>query len=385
MIGRSLSHYRIIDKLGEGGMGVVYRAEDTVLGRQVALKLLPGDLTRDPDRVARFRREARTASSLNHPYVCTVYEVGEAEGVYYIASELVDGGSLRELLSEGGLELVRLLRFATQIAEGLSKAHEAGIVHRDVKPENILLSRDGFAKLADFGLAKLLSGADEGQTTRTSLATLPGSVLGTARYMSPEQARGFAADQRSDIFSFGLVLYEMAAGRPAYGQSTSLATIHAIIYDPLPGEPLAGCPADLVAVIRKATEKEPGERYQSAADLAVDLRRIRRGLDSGGADAPAPRRHRRWSVLAAVVLSVILVAAGWAVATLFQLRRPSANAPAMSAASAPTRMAVLPFENLSRADDDGCPGRSRTRSHSGWPRSKPSCSSPRASRTSCGT
>ena len=215
MIGRSISHYRIIEKLGQGGMAVVYLAEDMTLGRRVALKLLSGDLTQDAGRVARFRLEARAASSLNHPNVCTVYEVGEAEGVYYIAAEFVDAGSLRDLLARGKLELGPLLRLAIQIAEGLSKVHRTGVVHRDVKPENVLIARDGFAKIADFGLARLLGVADDAEAAQTALSTLPGTVLGTARYMSPEQARGLPADPRSDIFSLGLVLYEMAAGQPA--------------------------------------------------------------------------------------------------------------------------------------------------------------------------
>jgi TolB-like protein len=354
MIGRSISHYRIIEKLGEGGMGVVYLAEDVTLGRQVALKLLSGDLTRDPSRLARFRLEARAASSLNHPNVCTVYEVGEAEGAHYIATEFVDAGSLRGLLSQGRLELGRLLSLAIQTAEGLAKAHQAGVVHRDVKPENVLISRDGFAKLADFGLVRLLGVPDDGQATHTALGTLPGTVLGTARYMSPEQARGLPADRRSDIFSFGLVLYEMVAGRPAYPHPAALDAMRAILNDPLPVEPLAACPAALVAVIVKATEKAPEERYQSASEVAVDLRRIQRDIDSPQALARAIRRPawRRWrGLLAAALLLAGVVLAVWGLTGGLDSRRRFAGG---SAGPEPgrVRIVVLPFENLSRAADD---------------------------------
>jgi len=309
--------------------------------------------------VARFRLEARAASSLNHPNVCTVYEVGEAEGVYYIAAEFVDAGSLRDLLSRGKLELGRLLRLAIQIAEGLSKVHRAGVVHRDVKPENVLISRDGFAKIADFGLARLLGVADDAEAAQTALSTLPGTVLGTARYMSPEQARGLPADPRSDIFSLGLVLYEMAAGQPAYGHPTALAAMHAILNDPLPAEPLAACPAALVAVIVKATEKDADARYQSASELAVDLRRIERDIDAPPASASRPRRQgwRRWRVpLAGALLIASVALVVWGVTAVFDVRRRSIDQPA-GLESGRVRIVVLPFENLTRvADDDWLSG-----------------------------
>ncbi len=226
-----ISHYRILGKIGSGGMGVVYEAEDLKLGRHVALKFLPEDLAEDPHSLRRFGREARSASALNHPNICTIYEVGEANGRAFIVMELVTGKTLRELLLSGPLPMRTAIEIAAQVAEGLTKAHEAGIAHRDLKPENLMISQDGFVKILDFGLAKLAppsaARADNGATS--TWQTSSGLVLGTVAYMSPEQAGGQRLDFRSDQFSFGLVLYEMVTGKRAFQRSTAAETMVAIL------------------------------------------------------------------------------------------------------------------------------------------------------------
>ena len=221
-----IGHYRILGKIGCGGMGVVYEAEDLKLGRHVALKFLPEELAEDPQSLQRFRLEARSASALNHPNICTVYEVDEANGRAFIAMELVEGKTLRELLVCGSLPMRKAIEIAAQVAEGLTKAHEAGIAHRDLKPENLMVSDDGFVKILDFGLAKLASPSGSDICTTS---TTPGLVLGTVGYMSPEQASGDRLDFRSDQFSFGLVLYEMVTGKRAFQRSTAAETLVAIL------------------------------------------------------------------------------------------------------------------------------------------------------------
>src|SRR6266446_3274266 len=270
-----ISHYRILGKIGSGGMGVIYEAEDLKLGRHVALKILPEELVEDPQSLRRFAREARLASALNHPNICTIYEVDEGNSLAFIAMELVEGKTLRELLVSGLLPMRKAIEIAAQIAEGLAKAHEAGITHRDLKPENLMVSDDGFVKILDFGLAKLVS-PSEADICTTS--TTPGLVLGTVGYMSPEQASGDnRLDFRSDQFSFGLVLYEMVTGKRAFQRSTAAETLVAILREP--PEPITrqnrDAPAPLCWAIERCLAKEPDKRYVSTRDLARELATIR--------------------------------------------------------------------------------------------------------------
>src|SRR5262245_45841612 len=243
--GSSLKHYRITSLIGRGGMGEVYAADDTRLGRKVAIKLLPGSLAHDPERLKRFTQEAKAASALNHPSILTIYDVDEVDGHPFLVSEFIDGQTLRDRLRRGGLTLRESLDIAGQVANALAAAHAAGIVHRDVKPENIMLREDGLAKLLDFGLAKValdLSATDE-TVAAVGPETTPGLVMGTTQYMSPEQARGRKVDARSDIFSLGIVLYEMAAGRPPFTGETPSDLIAAILhYEP---PPLEAAPPEL--------------------------------------------------------------------------------------------------------------------------------------------
>ena len=323
--GTRLGPYNILSPLGAGGMGEVYRARDTRLGRDVAVKVLPAAVSSDPERLKRFEKEARSASSLNHPNIVTVYDIGESGGTSFMAMELVEGVTLRELLADGALPTKRLLAIAAQTADGLAKAHAAGIVHRDLKPENVMITRDGYAKILDFGLAKLTqpedtSGATQGPTM--TAGTEPGVIMGTVGYMSPEQAVGHALDFRSDLFAFGSILYEMATGRRAFARASAPETLAAIIKE----EPEAlrtaapAAPAPLTWFVERCLAKDPDERYASTRDLARDLARLRDGLsETSSADAravaePAPKRSRRWMAwtLAAVgVAAAIAVAATW--------------------------------------------------------------------------
>ena len=279
----TISHYLIICKIGAGGMGEVYRAHDTKLDRKVAIKFLNEDFSRDPDKLKRFIQEAKTASALNHPNILTVYEVGEVDNKNYIATELIDGQTLREQLSQKDpLSLNKILKIGVQVAEALSAAHAAGIVHRDIKPENIMIRRDGYAKVLDFGLAKLAEPRtiEPDAATRFQVNTNPGIVMGTVFYMSPEQARGHATDARTDIWSLGAVLYEMIAGRVPFSGETVNHTVVAILEkDPAVLETV---PAELQRIVRKALTKDVEMRYQSARDLLIDLKNLRRELDIQG-------------------------------------------------------------------------------------------------------
>ena len=314
MIGQTISHYRVVAKLGEGGMGVVYKAQDTQLGRFAALKVLPPEMVASQDRQARFMQEARAASMLNHPNIITVYEISQEAGVAFIAMEYVDGKTLAALIPRSGMRLGEALRIASQVAEGLARAHAAGIVHRDLKPSNIMVSNDGGVKILDFGLAKLTDRSELLPTDATRTVGAPvsveGSIAGTVAYMSPEQAEGRTLDGRSDIFSFGIVLYELLSGHRPFAGESQMKTLAAIL-DQEP-KPLPGIPHDLERVVARCLRKDPGKRWQTMADLKVALEELKEESDSGrlrsAAGAIPARTVRKWRWLGGMAAAAAIAA-----------------------------------------------------------------------------
>jgi len=353
--GRVVSHYKIVEELSRGGMGIVYRATDTRLNRDVALKVLPAELTTDPDRRDRFIREARAASALEHPNIAVIHDVGDEDGVSFIAMELIRGDKLSDAISKGVMAQSpgRALEIASQIAEALSRAHGQSIVHRDLKPANVMLTEDGHAKVIDFGLAKLLSPLAGDGDTVTVAGTSPEIVLGTVSYMSPEQARGGTIDHRTDIFSFGILLYEMFSGTLPFRGQSSIETMHAIMHTaaaPLHLHGLELPPTialEVQRIVDKCLAKDPDDRYQGMRDLVVDLKAARRRLDVDSSQAqtlrvpaavaPAPRRQARWLV-AAASLALVAAAGFWFYSTQYR-------APVAQATGTRPSVAVMYFEN----------------------------------------
>ncbi len=324
VIGKTISHYRIIEKLGGGGMGVVYRAEDTRLRRTVALKFLKEELSRDGHALERFKREAQAASALNHPGICTIYDIDSAEGVHFIAMEHIEGKTLDHFIGRKAIPLKEALDYAVQIADALGKAHAAGIIHRDIKPSNIIVMGDGRAKILDFGLAKLVerrSDSDEAATQSTMPPPLTGEgqIVGTIAYMSPEQASGGQVDARSDVFSFGAMLYEMVtAQRPFVGQASQSLLADILTKEPVPPSSIVGeLPFEFERALMRCLRKDPQRRWQSMADLKVVLQDLKDELDSGkvqaAAGAPARPVHRMRLLASVLGLSVLLAATatGW--------------------------------------------------------------------------
>jgi eukaryotic-like serine/threonine-protein kinase len=311
--GTKLDGYELLGLLGSGGMGEVYRARDSALKRDVAIKVLPAYVSGDPDRLRRFEQEAQAAAALNHPNILAIYRLGVFEGAPYIASELLEGSTLREVLRHGALPPRKAIDYGVQIAHGLAAAHDKGIVHRDLKPENLFVTKDGHVKILDFGLAKPAQrrSVSDGDEPAQTVGTDPGMVMGTAGYMSPEQVRGKAVDHRTDIFAFGAILYEMLTGKRAFQRSTSTETMTAILHDEPPGisQMKQAISPGLQRVVHRCLEKSPGQRFQSASDLAFALEAL---SESGSGPKVAVRSQAsrsRWVWVAGAGLAVVAIAA----------------------------------------------------------------------------
>jgi tetratricopeptide (TPR) repeat protein/predicted Ser/Thr protein kinase len=356
VIGTTFGHYRILERLGEGGMGEVFLVEDEKLQRKAALKLISASLTRDETRRQRFLQEARLAASIDHPHIAAVHDIGEADGRTYIAMEYVEGKSLRDLLQPGPLKLRRALDLAIQAGDALARVHQHGVIHRDLKPENLLVTNDGYLKIIDFGLAKLVdpfaqSGlADAATVADRRVRTEDGVILGTMGYMSPEQVRGAAVDARSDVFSFGAVLYEMVTGSPPFKKRSSADTVSAILNEApaLPHTDGGAVAVELQRVLRKCLAKDPDARYQGMRDLVVDLRALREASGSSDSRSAAVMparpagRPRTLQIAAAAVLLAAIAAGGW-----WLWRQRSADSVAGSPQTARPALAVMAFELVS--------------------------------------
>ncbi len=376
LIGQTISHYRVIERLGEGGMGEVYLAQDTRLGRRIALKLLPARFTIDAERVHRFEQEARAASALNHPNIVTIHEIGHLDASHFIATEFIEGVTLREHLGAGRLEVDEALAVATQVASALTAAHAAGIMHRDIKPENIMLRSDGYVKVLDFGLAKLAlpstSAVDTEAQTKTPIKTDPGILMGTVNYMSPEQSRGQAVDARTDIWSLGVLLYEMLTGStPFKGETPSHVIVSILEKEPLPlTDYSAEVPAELERIVGKALNKNRDERYQTARELHLDLQNLKqdrevearlgrpiqdsmpvkdlptdpsvwRQTNPDVNDLPESRRDWPWRRLSFAAIGVMALVAALALSYAHFFRRRAINPRSIRS------IAVMPFANQS--------------------------------------